>query len=84
MESAIQLDIFFDNLITIKKLRKPRPAGRAKDSSGRFAIDVELPGKEEFNAMEARKNESIALMIRLLTEENIRLKDQLKKYGKDG
>jgi len=80
---AYQLNLF-DNLITVIKPRKSRPAERSKDSAGKYVSEIELPGKEEFNQIEARKNESVALMIRLLTEENFKLKEQIKKYRKDG
>ena len=80
METTYQLDLFTDNFITIKKTRKSKPAGRVKDSFGRFVKEVELPSTEEFNETQNRRELSVSIIIRLQAEKILKLESELKQY----
>lgn len=80
----LQLDLFATGTRTVLKVKKSRPAERCKDSSGRYVSDIQLPSHDVFLETEKRKTESQATMIRLLTEEVMQLRAEIKKLKGHG
>lgn len=75
-----QLTFQFSDVQTDRKKKQTRPAGRSRDSEGRFVVEVQIPTPEVFKETQERREKSLARMLRIKDEEIERLKAELAKY----
>jgi hypothetical protein len=71
---------FYSTETPVQVKKQTRRTERATDSEGRFACEGTFPNRQTAEQTEIRRQQSVAVMLRLKDEEINQLRAQLKKY----